>query len=92
MGSVLFFDTRSVFGPEKIERLAAAFHEVLGSMSDADFASIPALTIRRMVAASIIAEARSGETDPARLKAAALASLSMSAASANAVQRQARHE
>ena len=75
MSAVLFFDTRNVFEPERIQRLASVFKEVLGSISETDCAGLPALTIRRLVATSLMTEALRGVRDPERLKAAALASL-----------------
>lgn len=75
MSAVLFIDTRNVFEPERIQRLAGVFKDVLGSISETDFAAIPALTIRRLVATSLMTEALRGVRDPERLKAAALASL-----------------
>jgi hypothetical protein len=75
MSAVLFFDTRNVFEPERIQRLAGVFKEVLGSISETEFAGLPALTIRRLVATTLMSEARGGVRDPERLKAAALASL-----------------
>jgi hypothetical protein len=73
--NVLYFDTRDVFEPEKIQALAASFEDVLRSVSEADFPHIPALKLRRMVAATIMASAKQGETDPANLRAAALSAL-----------------
>jgi hypothetical protein len=78
MPPVLFFDSRNVFEPDRIEKLAAVFKDILGSISETDFATLSALTIRKTVAASLMDEARRGERDPARLKAAALAALSAS--------------
>jgi hypothetical protein len=86
MPKVLFFDTRSVFEPERIQKLASVFKDVLGSISDADFAALPALTIRRLVATSLMEEARRGVLDPERLKAAALAALSTSLGSGHVPQ------
>jgi hypothetical protein len=78
MSAVLFFDTRNVFEPERIQRLAGVFKEVLGSISETDFAGLPALTIRRLVATTLMNEAQRGVRDPERLKAAALACLGSS--------------
>jgi hypothetical protein len=86
MPQVLFFDTRNVFEPERIQKLASVFKDVLGSISDSDFAALPALTIRRLVATSLMEEARRGVLDPERLKAAALAALSTSLGSGHVPQ------
>ena len=78
MPQVLFFDTRNVFEPERIQKLASVFTDVLGSISDSDFAALPALTIRRLVATTLMEEAQRGVLDPERLKTAALAALNTS--------------
>jgi hypothetical protein len=75
MPPVLFFDSRNVFEPDRIEKLAAVFKDILGSISETDFATLSALTIRKTVAASLMDEARRGECDATRLKAAALGAL-----------------
>lgn len=75
MPSVLFFDNRGVFEPDRLQTLTTVFKDVLGSISETDFVGVPALVIRRTVAASLMDEARRGESDVARLKIAAIAAL-----------------
>jgi hypothetical protein len=69
---------RNVFGPSEIARLSSAYEAAVSSVTEdtADAsAALTALEIRRQLASVIIAEAKQGQLDPERLKAAALRSL-----------------
>jgi hypothetical protein len=69
------FDKRNEFDPERIAKLTRAFEDALSSVNERDSVNIPALSLRRIMASGIIAEARRGENDPERLKKAALEAL-----------------
>jgi hypothetical protein len=61
----------SVFGPEEVERLGAAYEHALKVLGLADRTD----PITELVAKKIIEVARSGEADPARISALAIKAL-----------------
>ena len=69
------FDTRNEFGPERVARVARAFGAALSSITEHDYAGIPPLDLRRIVASGIIAEAQRGGNDPERLRQAGIEAL-----------------
>ena len=61
----------SVFGPEEISRLGAAYEQALKALRLADRTD----PVTELVAKKIIDIARTGETDPARISALAIKAL-----------------
>jgi hypothetical protein len=73
-----------VFGPQELAKMATAFDTALSAATDSAHHILPGRTLRHLVAASIVAEARRGDFDPDRLTKAALEALSHSPAAASA--------
>jgi hypothetical protein len=59
-----FFDTRNEFDPDRVARIASAFHAALGALTEEDFADLPAHSMRRLIASGIMSAARIQHQQP----------------------------
>jgi hypothetical protein len=76
MSASLFQNVAAVFGPTEIANLTEAYNAALSSIDEATVQlDLPSHELRRRLAARIIAEARSGQSDPKLLAERALAGL-----------------